>query len=161
MKNVKEKHTQRNEKNLNSHGDEIDLQKFINVNEPLFQKLFSDKKLFKLGMNLPYNSPIFLPTISKLDLVNIILNLLTNANESSSEQILLSIELETVTNQKCTCCTKKFEGDFVKITATDYGIGIEENKLSSIFEPFFTTKGIIRLGLGLSVISGIVHNSQG
>ncbi len=54
------------------------------------------------------------------------------------------------------------DGDFVMLSFTDNGIGMDEEMLSKIFDPFFTTKGLgERSGLGLSTIHGVVSQSGG
>lgn len=53
-------------------------------------------------------------------------------------------------------------GDYVCITISDTGVGMDERIKSRVFEPFFTTKpGQEKKGLGLSVAYGIVKNHGG
>ncbi len=54
------------------------------------------------------------------------------------------------------------EGDRVVITITDSGAGIPPELIPHIFEPFVTTKGESKgVGLGLSVVYGVVHGHGG
>lgn len=56
------------------------------------------------------------------------------------------------------------EGNYVKITIKDSGVGIPEKNLDKIFDPFFSTKDTISrngVGLGLTICQSIVSKHNG
>jgi PAS domain S-box-containing protein len=53
------------------------------------------------------------------------------------------------------------EGDRVVASVTDTGVGMTEEIRTHLFDPFFTTKGARGMGLGMSVVYGIVTRHEG
>ena len=54
------------------------------------------------------------------------------------------------------------ENEYLSISVTDTGVGIDEASRSRVFEPFFSTKEPGQgTGLGLSVVYGIISNHTG
>lgn len=52
-------------------------------------------------------------------------------------------------------------GEYVQLSLSDTGCGIEENDLNQIFDPFFTTKGELGTGLGLTQVYGFIKRAKG
>jgi two-component system, NtrC family, sensor kinase len=62
---------------------------------------------------------------------------------------------------RITLSTRQDE-DFVRVTVTDTGAGMDAGQIKKIFDPFFTTKEVGKgTGLGLSVSIGIVESMGG
>jgi signal transduction histidine kinase/ABC-type uncharacterized transport system substrate-binding protein len=86
-----------------------------------------------------------------VQLQQVMLNLVMNALESSSQQHQGRRFVDIFT---------KFEDSEVQLLVCDSGSGIQPEQLSQIFEPFFTTKKE-GLGMGLSICRSIVKEHGG
>ncbi len=118
----------------------------------------------KFSIELELDNEIPIIQIDSTDLAQIVTNLLINARDSmkpNGGKIFLKLNKLTNIDTQCSACVGKIQGDFIELSVADSGTGISPDILSKIFDPFFTTKEVGQgTGLGLSVISGIVHNAD-
>ena len=91
---------------------------------------------------------------SELD--QILVNLAVNARDAMTQGGTVTIE-----TSRSHLATDRGQGEFVLLTVSDTGAGIDEETMPHIFEPFFTTKGESGNGLGLSTVYGIVEQNGG
>jgi two-component system cell cycle sensor histidine kinase/response regulator CckA len=80
----------------------------------------------------------------------------------SGGRLSITTSLETIHRAPTPMDPEQRDGDFVCLTFTDTGTGMDTQILSRIFEPFFTTKPAGKgTGLGLSTVFGIVRAHRG
>jgi PAS domain S-box-containing protein len=94
----------------------------------------------------------------------VIMNICTNAAQAMGENggvLDICITREDLSVKRAGKVHLK-PGDYVKLSISDTGQGIDPAIINRIFDPFFTTKNIGEgTGLGLSVVYGIVKNHDG
>ena len=94
----------------------------------------------------------------------VLMNLAANARDAMPDGGQLSIDVETVhlDGSYAAAHAGVSAGDYVRLTVSDTGTGMDAAAQAHLFEPFFTTKVTGRgTGLGLSSAFGIVKQSGG
>jgi len=111
----------------------------------------------------------FLPGIGKVSgekaqLEQVLLNLVVNARDAmpGGGSILIETAETSLDQPQAHRHGIAEPGDYIVLSVTDSGLGMDQATLDHIFEPFFTTKAPGKgLGLGLSSCHGIVRQSGG
>jgi signal transduction histidine kinase len=95
-----------------------------------------------------------LPAITgdRIQLQQVILNLLRNGSDAMSDV--------DDRPRQMVIRTQRVEGDHVRLTVQDAGVGLEPDGLDRLFEAFYTTKRG-GMGIGLSVSRSIIESHQG
>ncbi len=94
----------------------------------------------------------------------ILANLCVNARDAINGvgTIIIETANTALDDFYCSLHQGSVPGEFVQLTVSDDGVGIDPATQDKIFEPFFTTKAIGRgTGLGLATVYGIVKQNQG
>jgi len=102
---------------------------------------------------------LWLCMVDPVQLESALLNLAINARDAMPDGGSVRIELE---NEHVSEHDELQAGDYVKISMTDSGTGIDESIQDLVFDPFFSTKPQgVGSGLGLSMVYGFIRQSNG
>jgi PAS domain S-box-containing protein len=149
------------------------LMTFAKGGEPV-RKIGSISKLLRDSVNLPLSGSNVVCEFSLPDnlwpvemddvqIRQVIHNLLINAREAVHDAGIITIEAENAHVSAGDALPLK-EGDYVKWSIRDHGVGISKENLQKIFDPYFTTKptGSARgMGLGLAICYSIIKKHDG
>lgn len=138
----------------------VDLNAAVEGVLPMLRRLIGEN--IKLVWIPDGKSPLLKIDPSQID--QILVNLVVNARDAITGNGRITIEssshffsdIESETGSSGNLC------DYVTLSVSDDGRGIEQNDLAHVFEPFFTTKEQGKgTGLGLAMVYGIIKQNKG
>lgn len=137
---------------------ELDLNSLINSLKGIIVRLLNEN--IALSLNLGTDLPPVKADPDQME--QVLVNLVLNAKEAMPNGGELIIRTQSELVPPGCALTKQGipAGDYVLISLTDTGVGIDSKIKHKIFEPFFTTKEEAR-GLGLATVWGTVQQSGG
>ena len=128
----------------------------------MLQQTLGEK--FELAYAPTGHNSLWQVNIDGSQMENALLNRAINARDAMPDGGTIAIEA------KNTCFEQDLKernftipaGDYVAVTVTDPGLGMQQDVVSRIFEPFYTTKEVgSGTGLGLSMVYGFTKQSGG
>jgi PAS domain S-box-containing protein len=127
--------------------------------EPILQRLIGEDVDLVASVTPGVGSVL----VDRTQLEQVILNLAVNARDAMPDGGRLVLRTENAHfDADQGGHLEMAPGDYVVISVTDTGVGMDEETKSHIFEPFFTTKEVGKgTGLGLATTYGIVRQSGG
>jgi len=117
----------------------------------------------EITIHAAYQNKIWTVEVDQGQIEQALLNLFVNAWQAMPAGGHLYIKTENVTFDEND--VKPYQvgpGNYVKMSVTDTGVGMDEATQKRIFDPFFTTKQMGRgTGLGLASVYGIIKSHGG
>jgi signal transduction histidine kinase/CheY-like chemotaxis protein len=133
----------------------LDLNQVLRSSERLLAPLIG--KAVTLEVKLADGRALVKADASQLE--QVIVNLVTNARDAMPLGGTLSVATSLVQVESEANLPP---GDYVLLSVSDTGVGMDAETRRHAFDPFFTTKGIGRgTGLGLATVYGVVEQSGG
>ncbi|HPL67341.1 MAG TPA: PAS domain S-box protein [Smithellaceae bacterium] len=140
--------------------------KILNLNDTVESMLKMLRRLIGEDINLVWlpGKMIWPVKMDPTQIDQIMANLCVNARDAIKDGGKVNIETGTCSFDEAYCAYHAgfVPGDYVLLTVSDTGCGMDKKTMDNIFDPFFTTKEVGQgTGLGLSTVYGIVKQNNG
>jgi len=146
-----------------SKGKSSDVEKF-NVNTLLQdeQHMLEKTLTARISLKLKLADNLWPVCLDESELEDAILNISINAMHAIENHGLLTIETD---NEHISTAEAEgldlTAGDYIRLSISDTGCGMDHATKEKIFDPFYTTKGEKGTGLGLSQVYGFITRCCG
>jgi signal transduction histidine kinase len=138
----------------------VDLNAVIQEEMSLLSRIIGDA--IDVRVQLASDLPAILADASQIE--QALMNLCLNARDAMPDGGRLTVETQNVVVEPKFCLEHSLlqPGNYILLSVTDTGDGIDQTIIQHIFEPFFTTKAISNgTGLGLATVYDIVKQHGG
>ena len=140
--------------------------KVIDLNETVSGMLKMLQRLIGEDIHLTWqpSASLWPVNIDPAQIDQILANLCVNARDAIEDTGLITIETinSSIDADYCTANPEAMPGEYVCLSVSDDGGGMDKETQSHIFEPFYTTKELGKgTGLGLATVYGAVKQNNG
>jgi PAS domain S-box-containing protein len=138
----------------------VDLNQLVATTLKMLQRLIGED----IDLLWQPEADLWLVNVDPSQIDQILANLCVNARDAISGVGKLIIETHNIYLDHDYCANHAgfVPGEYVRLTVSDNGCGMDREIIDKIFEPFFTTKDSSKgTGLGLSMVYGIVKQNRG
>jgi two-component system cell cycle sensor histidine kinase/response regulator CckA len=138
----------------------INMNQMIGEATALLQKVIGDH----IEIRMVLAPDLQLTRADPAQMEQVLMNLCINARDAMPKggQLLIETNNAELDEQHCRRRVYARPGQYVRLSITDNGTGIDPETLERIFEPFFTTKDVGKgTGLGLATALGVVNQHGG
>jgi len=138
----------------------------VNMNEAVAGVLNMLKRIIGEAITLDWQpeKSVWSVKVDPSQLDQILANLCVNARDALADNGKITIETgnSVIDKEYSADCKGIVPGEYVRLTVSDNGCGMDKETLDLIFEPFFTTKDTGKgTGLGLATVYGAVKQNNG
>ncbi|MBI1805851.1 MAG: PAS domain S-box protein [Ignavibacteria bacterium] len=139
--------------------ESVQLNEIVNEIVKLMAETFP--KTITVSAQLEKNLPSIIGDANQIH--QVLLNLCVNARDAMPRGGTMHLTTELVDGTLVSANFPKASAmEYVRVSVSDTGLGMDNTTRSRIFEPFFTTKERGKgTGLGLAVVYGIIENHRG
>ncbi|UCG11554.1 MAG: response regulator, partial [Deltaproteobacteria bacterium] len=138
----------------------LDLNQEVEALRELLERTISKMIEFKLQLS----DDLQAINADAVQLKQVLMNLVVNAKDAMPRGGTLLFETENVLldQEFCRRYAEVKPGDYVQLTISDTGHGMDEETQEHMFDPFYTTKEVGKgTGLGLAIVYGIIKDHEG
>ena len=138
----------------------IDLNRLVTDMETFLRRVITEN----IELTLDLSPNLRTVQVDPGQVEQVLMNLCINSRDAMPKggRLTISTENFSIDEEYCRSNPWAKPGDYVRLSVSDTGTGMDEETMRRIFEPFFTTKEQGKgTGLGLSVVYGIVQQHGG
>jgi two-component system, cell cycle sensor histidine kinase and response regulator CckA len=141
------------------HYSDVSVNEVIKEKIKMVMEIFPQTILFSIDLDLRD----LIIRADKNQYGQVLFNLFLNARDAMPDGGTITVSSGVVRRSELQSrFGQEKDIEYVRVTVSDTGTGMDEDVRSRIFEPFFTTKEVGEgIGLGLSVVHGIVESHHG